>query len=276
MSFAIGWEPDPIQGGGFLYFDAVLGWQRSYTGSVTRHPVDGGSSITDSYINNNPVFTMAAVISGTDLSISTNNLQDETGNIPYNARPAPNAVQVASEDQSLLMKYIPNVIGQFLPDRLPDVVMDDTRGDTTEEIQDILVNLQSGEGVNQITGQFETVIRPVTLYETNGFSTLIRKLPAANSFLVITSINFREDPDSGYALYCDITFEQVRFANLKKVQIPPDLVQAPVKKKITTKKSLAKCDSTEFSTDTSTDASKASAVDAAQSSVDPINTIMEG
>ena len=271
MSFALSWEPDPIQGGGFLYFDAVLGWQRSYTGQVTKHPVDGGSSITDSYINNNPVFTMAAVISGTDLSISTNNLQDETGNIPYNARPAPNAVQVASEDQSLLMRFVPSVINQFLPDTLPDVILDDFRGDTTEEIQDILVNLQSGEGLNQITGQFETLIRPVVLYETNGFLSLVKKLPADNTkFLVITSIVFREGPDDGQALYADITFEQVRVANLKKVQIPPDLVQAPVKKKITTKKSLGKCDSTTKDTSTSTDTSKSGKVDEAQSDVDPL------
>lgn len=273
MSFAIGWEADSIQAGGFLYFDAITSWNRSFTGTVSKHPVDGGSSVTDSYINNNPVFTMSAVISGTDLSVSTNLLQNEAGDIPYNARPAPSEITVGSEDQSLLMRFIPNVIGQFLPDTLPDIIMDDVRGDTAEEIQDILINLQSGEGYNQITGQFETLIRPVILYETNGSQSLIRKLPADNnSYLVITSINFREDTESGYALYCDITFEKVRFANLKKVQLPPDLVQTPVKKKVTTKKSLGKCDSTQKDTSTSADASKSGKIDATQNDVDPLRT----
>lgn len=275
MSFAIGWEADEIQSGGFLYFDAITSWNRSFTGNTTKHPVDSGGNVTDHYINNNPVFTMSAVISGTDLSISTSSLQNELGDIPYNARTAPSEVVVGSEDQSLLMRFIPNVINQFLPDTIPDIVMDDFRGDTSEEIQDILTNLQSGEGYNQLTGQFETLIRPVVLYETNGFLSLVRKLPADNnSYLVITSINFREDAESGQALYADITLERVRFANLKKVQLPPDLVQTPVKKKAASKKSLGKCDSTQKDTSTSTDTSKAGAVDAAQNDVDPLrNTV---
>jgi len=306
MSFAIGWEADSIQAGGFLYFDAVLSWNRSFTGSVTKHPVDGGSSITDSYLNNNAVFTLSAVISATDVSIASVALADGDGNTPSNVRGAPTEVLVRSSDQSLLMKFIPNVIGQFLPDTLPEVIMDgapgeqdegveagiteglieeappenNTRGldsDYTESIQDTLVSLQSGEGYNQITGQFETLIRPVTLYETNNFLTLVRKLPADNnSYLVITALNFREDTESGYALYVDMTFEKVRFANLKKVQLPPDLVQTPVKKKAAAKKSLGKCDSTEKDTSTPTDASKSGKVDAAQSDVDPLRNTTVG
>jgi hypothetical protein len=250
MTFALAWEADEVQSGGFLYFDAITSWNRSFTGSVSKHPVDQGGSITDHYINNNPTFTMSAVISGTDLSISTIALQSENGDIPYNARPAPTEVLVSSDDQSLLMKFIPNVIGQFLPDTIPEVVLDDFRGDTTEEIQDILIGLQSGEGYNQLTGQFETLIRPVNLYETDGFLTLIKKLPAdSTKVLVITSIAFREDTESGFALYADITFELCRFANLKKVQLPANLVQPSLKNKATGKTSLGKGDSTETNVD---------------------------
>ena len=92
MSFALGWEADSIQAGGFLYFDTVTSWNRSFTGSVTKNPVDGGSNVTDSYINNNAIFTLSAVISGTDLSVSTSSLQNELGDIPYNARPTPSEV----------------------------------------------------------------------------------------------------------------------------------------------------------------------------------------
>jgi len=275
MSFALSWEPDEVQAGGMLYFDAILNWNRSFTGSVTKHAIDGGGNITDFYISNNPTLTLSAVISAEDISTTSALLADADGNEPFNTSMPPAAVVVGSTDQSLLMKYIPSVIGQLLPDTLPEVVMDDFKGDSVfgtslEDIQDILVNLQSGEGYNQITGQFEAVIRPVNLYETDGFLTLVKKLPADNTkALVITNLSFREDQDSGYALYCDITFEQVRFANLKKVTLPPDLVQAPVKKKAATKKSLGKCDSTTKDTATSGDASKAGAVDSAQNDVDP-------
>ncbi len=294
MTFCIGWEADEVQAGGLLYMDAVVNWNRSFTGSVTKHPVDSGGNITDHYINNNPIFTMSAVMSGSDLSMIPSILMNEIGDSPSNARTPPSEVQVTSTDASTLMKYLPNVIGQFLPDKMPDVVMDGvsnpqdegveagiTEGDNTqppvvdesrslgstyvEGIQDLLVSLQSGEGYNQITGQWETLIRTVNLYETDNNLTLVRKLPANdNSFLIITAVNFREDTETGFALFADITFEQVRFANIKKVSLPPELVQAPVKKKVATKKSLGKCDST------TKDAGGSSTVSKGLNDVDPL------
>lgn len=291
MSFALSWEPSEINAGGFLYFDAVVNWNRSFSGTVTEHPIDSSGSITDHYISANPTFQMSAVISGSDLSMIPSILVNEIGDSPSNARTPPSEVQVTSTDASTLMKYLPNVIGQFLPDKMPSVVMDGvsnpqdegveagiTEGDNTqppavdetrslnstyvEGIQDLLESLVSGEGINQITGQWETLIRPVFLYETDGFLTLIKKLPAAdNKSLILTNINFREDTDTGRALFCDMTFRLVRFANIKKISLPPELVQAPVKKKVATKKSLSRCDSTKNNTATSADTSKAGAID---------------
>lgn len=256
MSFALGWEGDEIQGGGLLFFDAITSWNRSYTGQVTKHPVNSGANITDHFVKNNPIFTMSAVISGVDVSVAPDTLRTESesaeggaGDKPYNTRKAPAGVSVGS-DSSLLMKYIPNVIGQFLPDKLPEVTMEEPRQDTAEEIQDILVSLQSGEGFSLITGIYQTNIRAVNLYETDGGVTLVKKLPASNSFLVITSINFKEDPDSGYALFADITFEQVTFATSKKVKLDPDVVAADQKSRAAEKKGQGKVDSTETDAET--------------------------
>lgn len=266
MTFALSWEADEIQAGGFLLFDAITSWNRSFTGAVTKHPIDGGSNVSDHYINNNPVFTMSAVISSADISTTSVLLSDENGNEPSNTVNPPTKVQISSTDQSVLMKYIPNTIGQFLPDLEPDVRVDMVRGDifegdTTEKIQDVLINLQSGEGYNLIKKRWETNIRPVNLFETDGFLTLVKKLPANdNSALIITSINFREDVESGYAIYADITFEQVRFTNLKKVTVPPELVHKPVQKKVATKKSLARCDSTPLPTTPTVEASRQNTV----------------
>lgn len=280
MSFALKWEPSETQAGGFVYFDAVTSWNRSYTGSTTKHPVDSGGNISDHYINNNPIFTMSVVLSAADISLTAFALSDQDSNKPLNSRPAPTGVSVTSSDQSLLTKFLPNVIGQFLPDTLPTVVMDgesegrppkeeksyeagitegliveeeevpippNTRGldsDYTENIQDILSNLQSGEGYNLKTGNWETSIRTVTLYETGNALNLVKKLPSGvNSCLVITSIVFREDVESGYALFADITFEQVRFVELKKTTLPKD-VQTKLKPKAASKKVIGNCDST--------------------------------
>lgn len=279
MSFALSWEPSETSSGGFLYFDAVLSWNRSYTGSVTRHPVDSGGSITDHFIRSNPVFTLSAVVSGTDLSLTSALLTNEVGDTPINVRTAPSAVGVGSTDQSLMMKFIPNVIGQFIPDTLPEVQMDGFRSDSIEEVQDILVSLQSGEGLNQITGEYETRINTVNLYETNGLLSLVKKLPKAdsNSFLVITNVAFREDVDTGYALYADITFEQVTFAVLKMTNLPQEVrVKPAVKKKVATKKSVGRCDSTIKDSNSATNTDPQQKKDAAgnsQSDVDPLRTV---
>lgn len=245
MAFALSWEANELRAGGFLYFDAVLGWNRSFTGTVTKHPVDQGGSITDHYINNNPTFTISIVISGSDISLASAALRDEDDNQPFNTRASPSATQIKSSDSSVLTRFIPNAIGQFLPDSIPEIEMDDFRTNSVEEVQDILIGLQSGEGYNDKTFQFETILQPVTLYETDEILTLVRKLPtSSNSFLVITSINFREDVESGYAIYADITMERVRFANLKKATIPQEVVFA-MKSKITSEKSKGRVDSTE-------------------------------
>lgn len=256
MSFAISWQPSESNAGGFLLFDAVTSWNRSYSGTVSEHPIDSGGSVADHFVSANPTFTMSAVISAEDISTTSALLADADGNEPLNATMPPEAVIVGSTDQSLLMKYIPNTVGQFLPDTLPTVIMDDFKGDvfgaSLEGIQDILTNLISGEGVNQITGQWEAIIRPVELYETDNFLTLVKKLPAdINKSLILTGLNFREDTETGQGLYVDMTFRLVRFANLKKVTLPPDVVQAALKDKAASKNSLGKADSTKNDADAS-------------------------
>lgn len=279
MSFALKWEADETQAGGLIYFDAVTSYTESFKGSVTKHPVDGSGNISDHYINSNPTFTLSVVISGADISLTTFALSDQDSDKPTNARPAPTGVSVTSSDQSLLSKFLPNVIGQFLPDTLPTVIMDgesegrppkeeksyesgitegliveeeevptppNTRGldsSYTEDIRDTLSNLQSGEGYNLITGKWEASIRTVALYETGSTLNLVKKLPSnSNSHLVITSIDFREDTETGYALFADITFEQVTFVELKKTLLPKD-VQTKLKPKVAAKKKVT-CDST--------------------------------
>ena len=61
--------------------------------------------------------------------------------------------------------------------------------------------------------------------------------------LVITSIQFNENPDTGYGLYCDISLEQVTFATLKLTEIPRDVVEA-VRPGASEKQSLGRTDST--------------------------------
>lgn len=238
MSLAISWGDSSIQNGGLIYCDAVTAYTQNYSGSVTKHPVDVGGNITDHFIRNNPIFTIGAVITGVDISTGTYLIQDLDGNAPYNSNEAPTVVSVNSTDQSVLKKFIPDSIGQFLSDSTPEVVVDSRRTDLIEQIRQALIDLTSGVVFNEKTGQFDPSIQLVRLFEYD--STLLRKV--INN-LVMTKITFKEDANTGHGLYCDITFEQVTFAFLKKTTIPKD-VQNSLKKKAATKSSKGKQDST--------------------------------
>ncbi len=238
MSLAISWGDSSIQEGGFIYLNATTNYTQNYSGKVTRHPIGDGGLVTDHYVRDNPIFTIGAVITGVDISTGTYLIQDLDGNSPYNSNEAPNAVSVNSTDQSVLKKFIPDSIGQFLSDSRPEVIVDARRADLLEQIRQALIDLTAGVIFNEKTGQFDPSIQLVRLFEYD--NTLLRKV--INN-LVMTKITFKEDPNTGYGLYCDITFEQVTFAFLKKTAIPKD-VQDSLKKKASGKASKGKQDST--------------------------------
>lgn len=238
MSLAIEWGDSSVDNGGFIYCDAVTVYTQNYAGQVTKHPIDTGGNVTDHFIRSNPVFTIGAVITGVDISTGTYLIYDLEGNSPFNAKQAPTVTSVNSTDQSVLKKFIPDSLGQFLSDDTPEISVDARRTDLIEQIRQALIDLSSGEIYNEKTGQFEPSIQLVRLFEYD--KTLPRRV--INN-LVMTRIVFREDANTGYGLYCDITFEQVTFAFLKKTTIPKDVVPS-LKKKTADKSSKGKQDST--------------------------------
>lgn len=264
MSFSIKWGDEAPENAGFIYFDAVTNWNQTFSGQVTSHPIDGGGNISDHFIRANPTFTLSGVISSIDVSMNSWLITNQDGTeTPINVRVAPASVSVTSTDQSVLTKFIPNSISQFLPDLTPDVVGDerDSGQEIVDAVKDALIRLiYSGKTYNEITKQFDSVINTVTLYEYGGVggTTIIRTWPQyPTEKLVVTNVTFREDVNTGIGLYCDITFEQVEFVSLQRVEIPKRVVSS-LEKKASSKKNLGKCDSSvKSSTDTSNTDSQA-------------------
>lgn len=239
MTLCIKWGEDDPENGGMLYFDAVLLYTQNYKGQVTKHPIDGGGLIVDHYVKDNPAFTVSAVITGVDISTGSYLITDaEDTTTPFNVGVAPSAVSVNSTDDSILKKFIPDSVGQFLSDATPEISMDSQRADLIEQIRQMMIDLMSGIKFNEETNQFDSNIQIIQLFEYD--KTLLKRI--INN-LVITDITFREEANTGYALYCDIKFEQVTFAFLKKTIIPLD-VQNALKKKSASKSSKGKQDST--------------------------------
>lgn len=238
MSFGLRWGEDNEEGGGFVFFDAITVSVENYSGQVTKHPVASGASISDHYIRQNPIFTMSTVITGYDISMNSYLIQDLVGNSPYNVNEAPTAVTVSSTDDSVLKQFIPDSIGQFLSSSAPEIVVDGPRLQTLDTVKDAITNLMSGVIFNDKKGKFVPNIQLVRLFEYEG--TLLKKI--LNN-LVITNMVFREDVNTGEGIYCDLTFEQVTFATLKKTQLPQDVVNS-LKKKSAPKASKGKQDPT--------------------------------
>ena len=236
MTLAINWSDE--NGGGLIYLDAVTLYSQDHSGKITQHPIDVGGNVTDHFYKNNARYRIGAVISGLDISTGSYLVQNNDGDLPYNSNFPPNPVSVNSTDSSVLRKFLPDSLGQFLSDSTPDVVVDAARTDLTEQIRDALISLTSGVVLDQNTGRYNPNIQLIDLYEYDGY-----KLTRVINRLVMTNVTFRETPDTGYALYCDFSFEQVTFASLKKTQIPQD-VQSSLKKKASPKSTKGKQDST--------------------------------
>lgn len=236
MTIALQWgyydsPTNPPQSQGFIYFDAVTSFTRSYTGSVTKQPIDGGGLITDHFTKENPVISISAVISAVDISASESPIVDYDGNNPSNTKFSKDPVKISSSD-SKLYKLLPDNVGKFFKPKNPEIVLASQSVDVVENVKEILISL------------FRDKIELVKLFEYDNGN--LRKQPIDN--LVMTSFTIKEDTNTGNALECDITLEQVSFALSKKTQIPQSvssaLVAADLEKAAASENPKGKVDST--------------------------------
>lgn len=216
MSLAIKWGFDtgyePTQG--FIYFDAVTSLRESLTGTLSKFPIDGGGIISDHFTADNPTWSFSGIISGVDISYHARVVLDDIGNESLNSTEPPEAVKVNSKNSALL-KFVPDVVGQFFKPSKPEIVMAAQSADTILTIKQTL-----RDGFKNPT--------PVTLFEYDLGN--LRKNPITN--LIMTNIEFNEDADSGDALYCDITLEQATFTKTNQTQIPEGISKALVSENI--------------------------------------------
>lgn len=249
MTLALAWGDDTLidlnnSTSGFIYFDAVTVFTQNFSGQVTRHPVDSGGSITDHFTANNPKFMVSAVITPTDLSMIPYKVRSPIGGTPYNVREAPHPVVVKSSNSSMLQKFVPDSVGQFMATSSPEVIVDTIRVNLQENIRDILSRLVYNAKSDD--SYADNKIQLVKLLEFDK-STLKR----FTVDLVLTSVTYKEDHSTGDALYCDLAFERVTFAFLQQTVIPKNII-ALLKKKAAPKAAKGTADSTENTVDPKT------------------------
>ena len=240
MTLALRWgnSVDTQVESGFVYFDSVTSFTESRRGQVTKHPVDGGGRITDHFIKENSVYTISAVLSAVDISDGILLVMDEENNLPVNIEAILQVPVIGDIGRGGLRKFIPNSIGQFIPETQTEITVQDKRTDPLPFVKSLLTNLVSGKRYNEDTQQLDNYIQTVELYEYDG-STITKII----TNLVLTSISIREDVSTGYGIYCDLTLEMVEFVSLRKVAIPQDVVDS-LKAQSASKSNKGKQDST--------------------------------
>lgn len=219
MSLAIKIDSGNYQG--FVYFDAVTQYTQDLSGQVTSHPIGSGGLINDHFIRGNPTYQFSGVISAADISVGLNAITDGGLNRPMNIRGDVSPVNVKGNNNSLI-SLVPQTISQFFVDAGTSVSMSkDSRASVLKEVKSVLKSLFKKDGITT-----------VKLFEYEGV-----RLKEIIENLVVKGLGFTEDPDSGQALWVNITLEQVTFTELQQrklsaselAKLKPVNVKAPLK-----------------------------------------------
>lgn len=202
--------------GDIIWFDSVMQFNRQRTASVSKHPLETGSYITDHTTTENPVITISGLITDVDFNLQrpvvsvddakANGIQQK----PFvNNDPLSNPTVRIESDGGKYSQYIPESVSQFLEDDAPSVsVTPITRSKSAIAIEDDLIQIWKNK-------------EAVTLVEFTG--SRINKL---YTDCIITSLVFNENADSGDALWPEMTFEQVSYVLSTSVKIPQKVSNA--------------------------------------------------
>lgn len=209
IALKIGSQDAEVQG--IVYLDSVTSYSRSLKGKVTSHPVDSGSNISDHFVANNPSFTIRGVVSYVDIT-GTSSLIDINGDVPVNSRYRPDTVTITEQDS--VMRYLPGTVKQFFGRSEASVDGAIEAQNTQPQVVELFNQLMSGVYYNQAAKRWQNKMTTTVLYEMDRYNFV-----NAVTDLVITSVDFDEDADSGTALYVNISLEKVRFATLERVPI---------------------------------------------------------
>lgn len=202
-----------------IFIDAVLQYTRQYSSSVSKNPIENGSSVTDHVTLENTVLTVNGVVSDADFNIDRPLITPddaqyfEIANRNFlNNNPIIGSPIIGGPNSK--PSFIPEIVNQFLNDNPPTItyVDDEDRGGV----------------LTRISTSIELDL--LNIYETKEEITLLDfdgdRIVKAYFNCILTSLNFEESPDSGQALYPRMTFEQITKVSLKTTTIPPNVAAA--------------------------------------------------
>ena len=165
-----------------ITLSCVTSFDESYTGSVSSHPVESGSTITDHVTSDNDKFKVSGVVSDYDFLNPSKDLA--TKKEGYDDGYLRSAV-TASFANGLLNTY-----GAIVPDK-----------QRAEYIKRRLIDIRKNSLL-------------VTILEYPDSGELVQ-----HTDCILTSLSFKEDENTGYAVYPDMSFEKINVVQVKVEEV---------------------------------------------------------
>lgn len=165
-----------------ITLSCVTSFDESYTGSVSSHPIESGSTITDHVTSDNDKFKVSGVVSDYDFLNPSKDLA--TKKEGYDDGYLRSAV-TASFANGLLNTY-----GAIVPDK-----------QRAEYIKRRLIDIRKNSLL-------------VTILEYPDSGELVQ-----HTDCILTSLSFKEDENSGYAVYPEMAFEHINVVQVKVEEV---------------------------------------------------------
>ena len=169
-----------------ITLSCVTSFDESYTGSVSSHPIESGSTITDHVTSDNDKFKVSGVVSDYDFLNPSKDLALEDVSLSKEGFPdASRSELTASFANGLLNTY-----GYFIPDKY-----------RAEYIKRRLIDIRKNSLL-------------VTILEYPDSGELVQ-----HTNCILTSLSFKEDENTGYAVYPEMAFEKINVVQVKVEEV---------------------------------------------------------
>lgn len=195
--------------GDVLYFDAITNVSETYTSSISKHPLASGSYISDHTTRDNKRFSLKAVLSDADFNLNrpddyiASDNPSSTGKTKQFVNDTQTNVPVQITNTAAKWRsFLPEVVSQFTASTIPTVeVTEQTKVKTAAAVRLDLIAMHEAK-------------ENFTLVEFNG-NTIARQW----SNIVMTSLSFSEDAESGLGLFPSIEMEQATYTSVRNVKV---------------------------------------------------------
>ena len=171
-----------------IVFSSVTSFDESYSGTVTSHPVEDSTTITDHFITDNDKFKISGVVSDFDFLNPLNQIAFGVDGYEDNSVASQSLIRFKNGELTNGTGVIPS-------------------NKTQNAIKNRLIQIHK-------LGQFVTVL----MYQTP-LDASTPALIASKVNCIITNISFKEDAESGYAVYPELSLERVKIVRVSTESI---------------------------------------------------------